>query len=248
MDRKSMLLTSFSLIATLALSDLEANTQTFLSHKQELIRSIQDQISIKAPYKSIQPILNDMQTAHEEFNKKVVAFLNRHIVDFVQEDVQKTGFLLANIAKNNEETSMLYQELKRLVKKRLLPKEAKKDIILLENSANQLKKEIQYFINISYMEIEAKNFFKVLKVSHENYSFNSYWYDTDDLRRDEKVLYVSLDYKDDDIFDVEDNLNATFQHFKDNKQSMAKGLKIPDISGFSFADVSKVQFQRVSII
>ena len=62
------------------------------------------------------------------------------------------------------------------------------------------------------------------------------------------VLFLSLDNKGDNIFDVEDKLNKELLSLQSLKKDMTKGIQLPNIGGFDFDKMNKAHFSRVSLI
>lgn len=239
---------SLSLVATLSLQIFADNSTSYIQEEQNAIQSIKRLLIENKKNSEIALIFNEMIDAYQQFNENVIAFLNSKITDFVREDSQRTGQLLANLALHNDEKIKFYKELKKIVKKNKFSKEMKRDLLTLEHLSRDFKKEIQRFIDISYMEIEAKNYFKALKVLHTEYTFNDYWYSSNEVYNDDIVLFLSMDSFDDDIFDIEDILNGEILSLKTKKQELAEGIKLPNIGGFNFDKMSKSHFTRVSLI
>lgn len=124
----------------------------------------------------------------------------------------------------------------------------KTDLVLLEHISKDFQKEIQKFIDISYMEIEAKNHFKALKLIHTEYHFKDYWYSSTDVYNESIVLFLSLDNKGEDIFDTEDKLNKELLSLQSLKKDMTKNIELPSVGGFDFDKMNKTHFTRVSLI
>jgi len=239
---------SLSLVATLSLQTFVDNSNNYIQEEKSAIKSVVELLEENKKNSEIALIFTQMIDAYQQFNENVIGFLYSKITDFAREDSQITGQLLANLALYNDEKIKFYKELKKIAKKNKFSKEMKKDLLTLEQLSKDFKKEIQRFIDISYMEIEAKNYFEALKVLHAEYKFNDYWYSASEVYNDDIALFLSLDSFDDDIFDIEDRLNSELLSLKTQKQQLAEGIELPNIGGFNFDKMSKSHFTRVSLI
>jgi len=239
---------SLALVATLSLQALADNTSTYIQEEQKAISSAKQHLISATKNTEIAIIFKELQVSSEQFNNNVVRFLNSKITDFAKEDSQKTGMLLANLALHNDNKIKFYKEIKKIVKKNKFSKEMKADLVLLEHISKDFQKEIQKFIDISYMEIEAKNHFKALKALHDEYQFNDYWYTSSDVYNENIVLFLSLENIEEDIFDVEDKLNEELFSLQNLKKDMTKGIELPNVGGFDFDKMNRTHFSRVSLI
>lgn len=239
---------SLSLVATLSLQTFSDNTDNYIQEEQSAIKSAKQLMINNTKNSEIALIFNELIDAYRQFNENVIQFLNSKITDFAKEDSQRTGKLLANLALHNDEKIKFYRELKKIVKTNQFTKEMKHSLVTLEQLSKEFKKEIQRFIDISYMEIEAKNYFKALQVFYSQYQFQDYWYSSSDVYNDDIVLFLSLGSFDNDIFDVEDGLNNKLLSLKAQKQQLIEGIELPNIGGFDFDKLGKSHFSRVSLI
>jgi len=239
---------SLSLVATLTLQTFADNSNNYIQEEQNAIQFAKQLLINHKTNSEIALIFNELIDAYQQFNENVIVFLHSKITDFAREDSQRTGQLLGSLAFHNDEKIKFYKELKKIVKKNKFSKEMKRALVTLEHLSKDFKKEIQIFIDISYMEIEAKNYFKALKVLHTQYKFNDYWYSASEVYNDEIVLFLSLDSFDGDIFDIEDRLNSELLSLKTKKQQLTEGIALPNIGGFNFDKMNKSHFTRVSLI
>ncbi|MEA3523681.1 MAG: hypothetical protein U9R50_12005 [Campylobacterota bacterium] len=239
---------SFALVATLSLQALADNTSIYIQEEQKAIKSAKQYLISTTKNTEISIIFKELQVSSEQFNNNVIKFLNSKITDFAKEDSQKTGMLLANLALHNDEKIKFYKEIKKIVKKNKFSKDMKTDLVLLEHISQDFQKEIQKFIDVSYMEIEAKNHFRALKLIHTGYQFNDYWYSSTDVYSENVVLFLSLDNKGEDIFDTEDKLNKELLSLQSLKKDMTEDIKLPSVGGFDFDKMNKTHFTRVSLI
>lgn len=239
---------SLALVATLSLQALADNTSTYIQEEQRVIKSAKQYLISTTKNTEIAVIFKELQVSSQQFNDNVVKFLNSKITDFAKEDSQKTGMLLANLTLHNDDKIKFYKEIKKIVKKNKFSKDMKADLLLLEHISKDFQKDIQKFIDISYMEIEAKNHFKALKLIHTEYQFNDYWYTSSDVYNENIVLFLSLDNIEEDIFDIEDKLNEELLSLQSLKRDMTKNIKLPSVGGFDFDKMNKTHFTRVSLI
>jgi len=179
---------SLALVATLSLQALADNINIYIQEEQKAISFAKQHLINTTKNTEIAIIFKELQTSSEQFNNNIFSFLNSKITDFAKEDNKKTGMLLASLALHNDDKIKFYKEIKKIIKKNKFSKEIKGDLVLLEHMSKDFQKEIQRFIDISYMEIEAKNHFKALKVLHHEYQFNDYWYSSSDVYNEHIVL------------------------------------------------------------
>lgn len=239
---------SLALVATLSLQALSDNTQTYIREEEKAIKLVREYLVNKIENTKISVIFKELRVSLEEFNDNVVKFLNSKITDFAKEDSKKTGMLLANLALHNDSKIQFYKDIQKIVKINKFSKDMKKDLNELKYTSGNFKKEIQKFIDISYIEIEAKNYFKGLKKIHIKYQFNDYWYSISEVYNESMVLFLSLNSEQEDIFDIEDKLNETLLSLQNAKKNLTKDIKLPNIGGFDFKKMSKNNFTRVSLI
>jgi len=239
---------SLALVATLSLQALADNTSTYIQEEQKAIKSAKQYLINSTKNIEISAIFKELQTSSQQFNDNVVHFLNSKITDFAKEDSQKTGMLLANLSLHNDDKIKFYKEIKKIIKKNRFSKEMKTDLVILEHISKDFQKDIQRFIDISYMEIEAKSHFKALKLIHAEYQFNDCWYTSSDVYNENIVLFLSLDNIKEDIFDIEDKLNEELLSLQNMKKDMTKNIKLPNVGGFDFDKMNKTHFTRVSLI
>jgi len=239
---------SLALVATLSLQALAENTSTYIQEEQKAIAFAKQCLISTTKNTEISAIFKELQISSKQFNDNVIKFLNSKITDFAKEDSQKTGMLLANLALHNDDKIKFYKEIKKIVKKNKFSKDMKIDLVFLEHMSRDFHKEIQKFIDISYMEIEAKNHFKALKLLHSQYQFNDYWYSSSDVYNENIVLFLSLGNIQEDIFDIEDKLNTELLSLQSLKRDMTKNIKLPNVGGFDFDKMNKAHFTRVSLI
>jgi len=236
---------SLTLIATLSLHALADNTNEYIDKEQKAIKYAKEYL---VDNHDVSVIFKELKKSSEQFNDNVIKFLNSKITDFAKEDSQKTGMLLSRLALHNEIKIKFYKELKKIVKKNKFTKNMKENLILLDHLSKDFKKEIQRFIDITYIEIEAKNNFKALEVIFTGYQFNDYWYSISDVYLDNMVLFLSLNNNGEDIFDTEDKLTKELLSFQNLKKDMTKDITLPNIGGFNFDKINKTHFIRVSLI
>jgi len=239
---------SLALVATLSLEALADNTSMYIQEEQRAIKSAKQYLIAATKNTEISAVFKELKVSSEQFNDNVVKFLNSKITDFAKEDSQKTGMLLANLSLHNDDKIKFYKEIKKIVKKNNFSKDMKEDLVLLEHISKNFQKEIQKFIDISYMEIEAKNHFKALKLIHTEYQFKDYWYSSTDVYNESIVLFLSLDNNGEDIFDTEDKLNKELLSLQSLKKDMTKNIELPNVGGFDFDKMNKTHFTRVSLI
>lgn len=241
---------SLVLASTITLSNLSAMTSQYITYENDIIKKFEDKTYIKSHKDMMLEMLEALKTSDYEFNSKVTTYLFKTNQEWIKSDSQLVGKNLALIASHLKEKKKSYKNIQRIFTK---DKELKTlNITLQELLSNVLEMEtkIQNLIDISYMGIEAKNIFPLIKniLEEKNINVETYWYSLN-MEENKPLFIISKDIETYDIEKVsklEYEITNELLNLAMKKKEFLQNL--PKISNYNFDVINNNFFKRISFI
>jgi hypothetical protein len=247
---------SFVVAGALTISNISAIASEYIANTVDIITQIDSKEKIKRNPSQIVEYLELLDKSDKEFENKVITFMLDNYKELEPFDL---GNKLANIALSIEGKEKRYDVMINVFKKDRELISYNKKVMELKDNNSKIKKQIQELIDLVFLHIEAKNYFKlaneILKSRNlENIVLKDYWY-IKELQDDDKALFISIEQNDDidleSIYSFEDEINEQIKEMCQLKINTYKKLKIsnqPQIGGYNFSAMNKTFFKRVSIV
>lgn len=249
--------TSFVVAGILTVGNISAVASEYIRNTVDIVTQIDTKSKIKNNnYAQIGEYLDLLEKSDKEFQEKVVTFM---FDNYKELDSSKIGFELANIALAVKGKDIRYEQLINIFKKDKHLITYNKKLLELKANNNKIKTQIQEVIDLVFLHIEAKGYYKLAKVilnsmPSNNIVLKDYWYikETND---DNKALFISIEENDDidldSIYAFEDEMNKNILDTIEIKKNALKKLKTIDAKqpgGYNFEAMNKTFFKRVSIV
>ena len=249
--------TSFVVAGMLTVGNISAVASEYIKNTVDIVTQIDTKSKIKNnDYTQIGEYLDLLEKSDKEFEEKVVTFM---FDNYKELDSTKIGFELANIALAIKGKDLRYEQLINIFKKdrQLIP--YNKKLLDLKANNNKIKTQIQEVIDLVFLHIEAKGYYKLAKeilttMPSSNIVLKDYWYikETND---ENKALFLSIEENDDidldSIYAFEDEMNKSILDAMEIKKNTFKKIKTLDpkqTGGYNFEAMRKTFFKRVSIV
>ena len=249
--------TSFVVAGILTVGNISAVASEYIKNTVDIVTQIDTKSKIKNnDYTQIGEYLDLLEKSDKEFQEKVVTFM---FDNYKELDSSKIGFELANIALAVKGKNIRYEQ---LIKKKKKDKHLityNKKLLELKANNNKIKTQIQEVIDLVFLHIEAKGYYKLAKeilntMPSNNIVLKDYWY-IKELEDEDKTLFISIEQNNnidlESIYLFEDEMNEHIKEASQLKIDIYKKLKIgnqPQIGGYNFNAMNKVFFKRVSIV
>ena len=249
------LFTAFTLTSTLMVSNLSAVTSQYLESEKNIVSNIENKSKIIENKDNLEEIINLLENSSLEFEIKVIGYLFKNYQEFIKDNqTELLGKNLALVASHIDNKNKVYNESLKLFRKDKEFQIYKAKIEKLIQANSELKNKIQHLIDLTFMEIEAKNSFKALQLlatrEDENFKLDSYWYSIDE-NRENKALFISSKYLEDkeieEVYKIEDEFSKLLSQNSQIKSSLPKNI-FKNVDEYSFNSFNKSFFKRVSFI
>ena len=249
--------TSFVVAGILTVGNISAVASEYIKNTVDIVTQIDTKSKIKNNnYTQIGEYLDLLEKSDKEFQEKVVTFM---FDNYKELDSSKIGFELANIALAVKGKDIRYDQLINIFKKDKHLIIYNKKLLELKANNNKIKTQIQEVIDLVFLHIEAKGYYRLAKeilntIPSNNIVLKDYWYikETND---ENKALFISIEENDDidldSIYAFEDEMNKNILDAIENKKNAFKKLKTIDAKqtgGYNFEAMKKTFFKRVSIV
>ncbi|MCT7526745.1 hypothetical protein [Aliarcobacter cryaerophilus] len=250
------MLSSFVVTGILTVGNISAIASEYISNTVDIITQIDSKEKIKKNSSQIVEYLQLLNQSDQEFKNNVITFMFDNYKKLESFDL---GNKLASIALAIEGKEKRYDVMMKVFKKDRQLISYNKQLIELKDNNSKIKKQIQELIDLVFLHIEAKNYFKyaedILKNKNlENIALKDYWY-IKELEDEDKTLFISIEQNNnidlESIYLFEDEMNEHIKEASQLKIDIYKKLKIgnqPQIGGYNFSAMNKVFFKRVSIV
>lgn len=247
---------SFVVAGALTIGNISAIASEYITNTVDIITQIDSKEKIKKNPSQIAEYLEILNQSDKEFENKVITFMFDNYKEINSHDLGKK---LAGIALSIEGKEKRYDVMMNVFKKDRDLVSYNKKVMELKDNNSKIKKQIQQLIDLVFLHIEAKSYFKlaneILKSKKiENIVLKDYWY-IKELQDEDKALYISIEQNDnidlDSIYSFEDEINEQMRDASKMKLDTYKKFKIqnqPQIGGYNFNAMSKTFFKRVSIV
>ena len=251
------MITSFVVAGILTVGNISAVASEYIKNTVDIVTQIDTKSKIKNNnYTQIGEYLDLLEKSDKEFQEKVVTFM---FDNYKELDSSKIGFELANIALAVKGKDIRYDQLINIFKKDKHLIIYNKKLLELKANNNKIKTQIQEVIDLVFLHIEAKGYYKLAKeilntMPSNNIVLKDYWYikETND---ENKALFISIEENDDidldSIYAFEDEMNKNILDAIEIKKNAFKKLKTIDAKqtgGYNFEAMKKTFFKRVSIV
>ena len=249
--------TSFVVAGILTVGNISAVASEYIRNTVDIVTQIDTKSKIKNnDYTKIGEYLDLLEKSDKEFQGKVVTFM---FDNYKELDSSKIGFELANIALAVKGKNIRYEQLINIFKKDKHLITYNKKLLELKANNNKIKTQIQEVIDLVFLHIEAKGYYKLAKeilntMPSNNIVLKDYWYikETND---ENKALFISIEENDDidldSIYTFEDEMNKNILDAIEIKKNTFKRIKSIDVKqtgGYNFEAMKKTFFKRVSIV
>ena len=249
--------TSFVVAGILTVGNISAVASEYIKNTVDIVTQIDTKSKIKNNnYTQIGEYLDLHEKSDKEFQEKVVTFM---FDNYKELDSSKIGFELANIALAVKGKDIRYDQLINIFKKDKHLIIYNKKLLELKANNNKIKTQIQEVIDLVFLHIEAKGYYRLAKeilntIPSNNIVLKDYWYikETND---ENKALFISIEENDDidldSIYAFEDEMNKNILDAIEIKKNAFKKLKTNDAKqtgGYNFEAMKKKIFKRVSIV
>ena len=249
--------TSFVVAGILTVGNISAVASEYIKNTVDIVTQIDTKSKIKNNnYTQIGEYLDLLEKSDKEFQEKVVTFM---FDNYKELDSSKIGFELANIALAVKGKDIRYDQLINIFKKDKHLIIYNKKLLELKANNNKIKTQIQEVIDLVFLHIEAKGYYKLAKeilntMPSNNIVLKDYWYikETND---ENKALFISIEENDDidldSIYTFEDEMNKNILDAIEIKKNTFKRIKSIDVKqtgGYNFEAMKKTFFKRVSIV
>jgi len=249
MDVKKSIV-SLALCATTSLMSFGSNSKEFINYSEKSTQAILSSAE-QRKYSQIQKLILEMLNSTNLFYKNVVLISNKFIYNWSRENSEEVGKYLANLVSQIDQTKVFFKNLYKRHKDFSFNKETKQNIKDIMALLDSMRKQIQFYIDLTYKGIDAKHSFrglkKIVEMERIEISIDDYWY-SDEI--DNNTLFVST--KDtikepSKIFDIEDRLTELLKFLSAKKKEMPQ-IEFAKIAGFDFNAINKQHFDRVSLV
>ena len=191
--------TSFVVAGILTVGNISAVASEYIKNTVDIVTQIDTKSKIKNNnYTQIGEYLDLREKSDKEFQEKVVTFM---FDNYKELDSSKIGFELANIALAVKGKDIRYDQLINIFKKDKHLIIYNKKLLELKANNNKIKTQIQEVIDLVFLHIEAKGYYKLAKeilntMPSNNIVLKDYWYikETND---ENKALFISIEENDD---------------------------------------------------
>mgnify|MGYP000863060142 FL=1 len=249
--------TSFVVAGILTVGNISAVASEYIKNTVDIVTQIDTKSKIKNnDYTQIGEYLDLLEKSDKEFQEKVVTFM---FDNYKELDSSKIGFELASIALAVKGKNIRYEQLINIFKKDKHLITYNKKLLELKANNNKIKTQIQEVIDLVFLHIEAKGYYKLAKeilntMPSNNIVLKDYWYikETND---ENKALFISIEENDDidldSIYTFEDEMNKNILDAIEIKKNTFKRIKSIDVKqtgGYNFEAMKKTFFKRVSIV
>lgn len=241
---------SFVLASTITLSNLSAITSEYITYEKDILTKIENKQYINSHKDVMSEILETLKEADYEFTSKVTVYLFKTNQEWVKSNSQRVGQNLAVLALHLKDKKKSYKNIQRLFSKDKDLKSLNVKLSELINDLILMETKIQNLIDISYMGIEAKSIFPLVKsiLEKENIIVDDYWYSLN-IEEDKPLFIISKSvetFNIERISELEDKLNKELKEFAKLKEKTL--FKLPKIDNFNFNSINENFFKRVSFI
>lgn len=236
-------------------SNLSAVTSQYLESEKNIVSNIENKSKIIENKDNLEEIINLLENSSLEFEIKVIGYLFKNYQEFIKDNqTELLGKNLALVASHIDNKNKVYNESLKLFRKDKEFQIYKAKIEKLIQANSELKNKIQYLIDLTFMEIEAKNSFNILQLvasnEDKNFKLDGYWYSIDE-NRENKALFISSKYLEDreieEIYKIEDDFSKLLSQNSQIKSSLPKNI-FKNVDEYSFNSFNKSFFKRVSFI
>ena len=249
--------TSFVVAGILTVGNISAVASEYIKNTVDIVTQIDTKSKIKNNnYTQIGEYLDLLEKSDKEFQEKVVTFM---FDNYKELDSSKIGFELANIALAVKGKDIRYDQLINIFKKDKHLIIYNKKLLELKANNNKIKTQIQEVIDLVFLHIEAKGYYRLAKeilntIPSNNIVLKDYWYikETND---ENKALFISIEENDDidldSIYTFEDEMNKNILDAIEIKKNTFKRIKSIDVKqtgGYNFEAMNNTFFKRVSIV
>lgn len=249
--------TSFVVAGILTVGNISAVASEYIRNTVDIVTQIDTKSKIKNNnYTEIGEYLDLIEKSDKEFQEKVVTFM---FDNYKELDSSKIGLELASIALAVKGKDIRYEQLINIFKKDKHLITYNKKLLELKANNNKIKTQIQEVIDLVFLHIEAKGYYKLAKeilntMPSNNIVLKDYWYikETND---ENKALFISIEENDDIdldlIYSFEDEMNKYIIDAIEIKKNTFKEIKNIDAKqtgGYNFEAMKKTFFKRVSIV
>lgn len=250
------ILSSFIVTNVLTIENISAITYEYIVNTVDIITQINSKDKIKKNPSQIDEYLTLLEESDKEFQNKVITFM---FDNYKELDSSTIGFKLAEIALAIEGKNKRYDNMINVLKKDRTLNSYNKKLLELKANNNKIKTQIQDVIDLVFLHIEAKSYFKLANeilrtMPSNNIVLKDYWY-IKELNDDNKALFISIEENDDidldSIYSFEDEMNKNILDAIEIKKNTFKKIKTLDdkqTGGYNFEAMKKTFFKRVSIV
>ena len=249
--------TSFVVAGILTVGNISAVASEYIKNTVDIVTQIDTKSKIKNnDYTQIGEYLDLLEKSDKEFQEKVVTFM---FDNYKELDSSKIGFELANIALAVKGKNIRYEQLINIFKKDKHLITYNKKLLELKANNNKIKTQIQEVIDLVFLHIEAKGYYKLAKeilntMPSNNIVLKDYW-NIKETNDENKALFISIEENDDidldSIYTFEDEMNKNILDAIEIKKNTFKRIKSIDVKqtgGYNFEAMKKTFFKRVSIV
>ena len=250
------MLSSFVVTGVLTVGNISAIASEYITNTVDIITQIDSKEKIKKNSSQIVEYLQLLNQSDQEFKNNVITFM---FDNYKELDSSKIGFELASIALAAKGKDNRYEELIKIFKKDKHLIAYNKKLLELKDNNNKIKTQIQEIIDLVFLHIEAKGYFKLAKeilktMPTNNIVLKDYWY-IKEINDDNKALFISIEENDDIdldlIYSFEDEMNKNILdaiEIKKNAYKKIKSIDAKQTGGYNFEAMKKTFFKRVSIV
>ena len=171
--------TSFVVAGILTVGNISAVASEYIKNTVDIVTQIDTKSKIKNNnYTQIGEYLDLLEKSDKEFQEKVVTFM---FDNYKELDSSKIGFELANIALAVKGKDIRYDQLINIFKKDKHLIIYNKKLLELKANNNKIKTQIQEVIDLVFLHIEAKGYYRLAKeilntIPSNNIVLKDYWY------------------------------------------------------------------------
>ncbi len=246
---------AFTLTSTLMISNLSAVASEYINCEKEIINQIENKSKIIENKKDLDLLISYLEKSYEEFDLKVMNHLFQNNQELVRENkTTLVGTNLALVASHIDYKNKIYNEAIKFFRKDKEFQSYKIKFNQLVETNNDMKEKIQRLIDLTFMEMEAKNSFKALQLlafaKNKEFVLDSYWYNVEFDRKD-KPLFIASKYVEnidiDQIYEIENSFSEFLKENAIFKSNIPDNI-LQNVNIYNFNSLKKSIFTRVSFI